>query len=673
MPTATGPPERLADAAELTPMLRQYVAVCERYDDAVVLFRVGDFYKTFCEVAEEVARVCELTLIEREDSTGTYAAAGIPVDNAATYLERLLDAGHRVAVADQVEDPDEADGLVDRAVTRVVTPGTVVDDELLAPDATYVAAVAREGDDHALAAVDVSTGECLATSAGSREALGDELARLGPAELLVGPDANDPRDLLATDPMVTDAGEFGREAAAGTLAEYVPSPEAVVANDAELRACGAVLAYAEFTQGGDRLDHVSRVRRYDPRDRMGLDAAAVRSLELFDGRGPGDGTPLFETLDRTASAPGRRRLSAWLRRPLVDRGAIEARHDAVAELAGRSVVRETVRDGLRGTYDLERLAGRVARGRADARDLRSLAATLAVVPEIREALADAGCDRLRDLRAALDPLDDVRDLIESAVRPDPPVEVTEGGVIREGYDDDLDDLRATEREGREWVAELEARERERTGIDSLAVGHNQVHGYYIEVTDSNLDRVPDDYTRRQTLKNSERFYTPELKEREDEILGAAERADKLEYELFREVREAVAAETDRIQALADGLATLDALAALATVAVDRDYVRPRLHDGDEGGFEVRAGRHPTVERTTEFVPNDVSLRRGEVAVITGPNMSGKSTYMRQVALACVLAQAGSFVPADEASLPVVDRVFTRVGASDDIAGGESTF
>ncbi|MFB6303592.1 MAG: DNA mismatch repair protein MutS [Haloferacaceae archaeon] len=674
MSTATGPPERLAESeAELTPMLRQYVAVCERYDDAVVLFRVGDFYKTFCSVAEEVARVCELTLIEREDSTGTYAAAGIPVENAATYLERLLDAGYRVAVADQVEDPDEADGLVDRAVTRVVTPGTVVDDELLAPDATYVAAVARTGDDHALAATDVSTGECLVTSAGSRERLGDELARLGPAELLVGPDATDPRDLLATDPMATAADDrFDRDAAAETLAGYVATPEAVVANDAELRACGAVLAYAEFTQGGERLDHVSRIRRYDPRERLRLDAAAVRSLELFDGRGPGDGTPLFDVLDRTACAPGRRRLSSWLRRPLVDRDAIAARHDAVAELAERSVVRETVRDGLRDVYDLERLAGRVARERADARDLRSLAATLAVVPEAREALEGADCARLRDLRAALDPLEDVRDLIESAIREDPPVEVTEGGVVREGYDDDLDDLRATEREGREWVAELEARERERTGIDSLTVGHNQVHGYYIEVTNANLDRVPDDYTRRQTLKNSERFYTPELKEREDEILGAAERADTLEYELFREVREAVAAETDRIQAVADALATLDALAALATVAVDRDYVRPTLHDGGEG-FEVRAGRHPTVERTTEFVPNDVSLGRGEVAVVTGPNMSGKSTYMRQVALCAVLAQAGSFVPADEARLPVVDRVFTRVGASDDIAGGESTF
>ncbi|MFB6281039.1 MAG: DNA mismatch repair protein MutS [Haloferacaceae archaeon] len=715
MASVTGPPERLAESAEeLTPMLRQYVEVCERYDDSLVLFRVGDFYKTFCATAEAVARTCDLTLIEREDSTGTYAAAGIPVENAATYIERLLDAGHRVAVADQVEDPDEADGLVERAVTRVVTPGTVVDDELLAPDATYLAAVARgdgggsAGPPRALAAVDVSTGECLVTSAPDRDRLGDELARLGPAELLVGPDAADPRDLLDAEPRVTDEpNRFDRAAAAETLSAYVASPAAVVENDAELRACGAALSYAEFADGDDGpLGHVSRIRRYDPRDRLGLDAAAVRSLELFEGRGPGEGTPLFDAIDGTVSAPGRRRLSSWLRRPLVDRGAIEARLDAVAELADRSVARERVRDRLRAVYDIERLAGRVARGRADARDLRALAGTLAAVPDLRAALSDAGTDRLRDLRAALDPLPEVRERIEASIREDPPAELTEGGVIREGYDDDLDDLRATEREGRAWVADLEARERDRTGIDTLEVGHNRVHGYYIEVTDSNLDRVPDDYTRRQTLKNSERFYTPELKEREDEILGAAERADALEYDLFCEVRAAVADETDRLQALADAVAALDALAGLAAVAVERDYVRPTLVDGggdaegtegahgtdgtdvegsavtdgtdadaSPGGpaFEVRAGRHPTVERTTEFVPNDVSLRRGTVAVVTGPNMSGKSTYMRQVALACVLAQAGSFVPADAARLPVVDRVFTRVGASDDIAGGESTF
>jgi DNA mismatch repair protein MutS len=431
-----------------------------------------------------------------------------------------------------------------------------------------------------------------------------------------------------------------------------------------------VLSYAEFTQGGD-LDYVTDVVRYDPREFMRLDRTALRSLELFDSRTGGEGHTLFDAVDETSSALGRRTLRGWIRRPLVDRAAIEARHDAVEELAARSLVRPELRELLQDVYDLERLVSRVSQGRANARDLRSLLATLDIVPEVRDALADAEADRLRELRDQLDELGDVRSLLRESIREEPPVEVTEGEVIREGFDPDLDSLRRTEREGREWVADLEAREQERTGIDSLAVGYNEVHGYYIEVTDPNLDRVPDDYTRRQTLKNSERFYTPELKEREDEILGAAERADSLEYELFVEVREAVAAEAERVQTTAAALSALDALATLAEVAVEHGYSRPTM---GADGIEVEAGRHPVVERTRDpFVPNDTDLTDERFAVVTGPNMSGKSTYMRQVALIAVLAQAGSFVPADAACLPVFDRVFTRVGASDDLAGGQSTF
>jgi len=674
----TGPPDGMVDARDdLTPMLSQYFERCAEYEDALLLFQNGDFYQTYCDAAEEVARVCELTLTQREDSTGTYPMAGIPVDNAATYVERLLDAGYRVAVAEQVERPEEASGLVDRAVTQVITPGTVVDDELLGTGTkNYVAAVAREGSTRAVAAVDAATGECLVTSVTDEAGLYAELDRLAPAELLVGPDAAvDPSD-LAVAPMVTDHEAAGMDAdtATETLASYVARPDAVVEGDAERRACGAALAYAEWTQGNDGpLAYVTRVRRHDPRESLGLDSTAIRSLELFESRGAGASETLFDVLDDTACALGRRKLDGWLRRPLVDREAIEARLDAVAALAADALAREAIRDALGAVYDLERLAGRVSRGRADARDLRSLGATLGAVPDVLAGLDDVDGDtaRLDDLEERIDPVDDARDLIERAIRPDPPVEVTEGGVIREGFDDELDGLRETEREGRAWVAELEARERERTGIDSLSVGHTQVHGYYIEVTDPNLNRVPDDYTRRQTLKNAERFYTPALKRREDEILGAAERADTLEYERFREVRESVAAETDRIQAVADALAELDALASLAAVAVDRNYVRPAFHDG---GVDVEAGRHPVVEATQDrFVPNDADLPPGSVTFVTGPNMSGKSTYMRQVALIVVLAQAGSFVPADAARLPVVDRVFTRVGASDDIAGGQSTF
>jgi DNA mismatch repair protein MutS len=676
MSAVTGPPAELAERRdELTPMLQQYVDRCAEHDDALVLFRVGDFYKTFCGIAEEVARLCELTLIEREDSTGTYAAAGIPVDNAAEYIERLLDAGHRVAVADQIEDPSETNGIVERAVTQIITPGTVVDDELLSPDSTYVAAVVgaegAEGPEFAVASVDVSTGECRVAPAADRSSAGEEIARVGPAELIVGPGAPDVEAPCPT----TDWGDdnFAAEAARETLAGYTdPGRFAGV----EVRAVGGLLAYAEYTQGDDgSLSYVSRVQRYDPADCLGLDAAALRSLELFENRAGGDreGDTLFETIDETVCALGRRRLTSWLRRPLVDRRAIERRLDAVEELSTRALLREELRDELSTAYDLERLVSRVSRERANARDLRSVARTLAIVPDLKDALEDAEADRLRDLRDDLDELQEIRRLIENAIAEDPPQEITEGGVIRDGFDDELDEVRGTEREGREWVADLEAKERERTGIDNLDVGHNQVHGYYIEVTDSHLDAVPEEYRRRQTLKNSERFVTPELRRREDEILGAAERADALEYDVFREVRAEVAEATDRLQGLADDLADLDALLSLATVAVGPEFCRPAFHDGDDS-LEIAAGRHPVVAKTqSEFVPNDVDLPAGSVALITGPNMSGKSTYMRQVGLICVLAQTGGLVPANSASLPVLDRVFTRVGASDDIAGGQSTF
>jgi len=688
------PPGIAAAREELTPMLSQYADLCAAHEDALVLFQVGDFYEAFCEAAAAVARVCEVTLTERSDSTGDYPMAGIPIDNAAPYLESLLDAGYRVALGDQVEDADQASGLVDRAVTEVITPGTVVEDDLLEAGTTnYVAAVAG-GDESdppssvGLAAVDVSTGECLVT-AGDRDDVAEELDRIAPAELIAGPDAPEFAPADAERGWTThahDSGAFERRAAVERLEPYLPDPDRRFDGDAELRAAGAVLAYAEYTQGDDGpLSYVTRIRRYDPRDRLRLDAAAQRSLELFENRGLGASDTLFDALDETSCALGRRCLERWLRRPLVDADAIRGRHDAVGELVDRTVVRERLADALGAAYDLERLVGRISRGRADARDLRSLHATLAVVPELKATLAegdevgsetddDPRTDRLRDLRDRLDELAEIRELIDDAIAVNPPPEITEGGVIREGFDEDLDALRATEREGREWVADLEAAERERTGIDSLSVGHNQVHGYYIEVTDANLDRVPDDYRRRQTLKNSERYYTPELKEREEEIVGAAERADATEYELFVDVRERVAGETERLQALADAIAEIDALRSLSTVAVERDYVRPTVRTDDDAGVEIEGGRHPVVERAEEaFVPNDADLPPGSIAVITGPNMSGKSTYMRSVALAVVLAQTGSFVPAQAASLPVFDRLFTRVGASDDIAGGQSTF
>ena len=688
---------------DLTPRMAQYFELCRQYDEALVLFQVGDFYEAFCEAAERVARLCEITLTQRTDSTGEYPMAGIPIDNAESYVETLLDAGYRVAIADQVEDPDEVSGVVERAVTRIVTPGTLTEAELLGgADNNYVAALSG-GEAYGLALLDVSTGDCYATSVGSETAVTDELSRFGPAEAIVGPGVDvDEDQVFGPSCLVSayDPAAFDREAAADLVGRYFGPPERLLADDSEIRACGALLAYAEYTRGSsgavgpdgeptgeddptETLDYLNHLTRYDPRQYMLLDAVAVESLELFERRSVRghENRTLVDTVDETACALGRRELTDWLRRPLLDEERIGARHEAVGALKQDPATRERLHELLSEVYDLERLISRVSRGRANARDLRSLAATLAVVPDIREQVADADARLLRDLHATLDPLTDLREEIEAAVRPDPPQEITEGGVIREGYDDELDELRSTEQSGKQWIDDLESTERERTGVDSLKVGHNSVHGYYIEVTNANLDAVPEDYQRRQTLKNSERFYTPELKAREEEIMRAETAADDLEYDLFRAVRETVADAAERVQALADRLARLDVLVSFGTVAARYDYTRPTV---GADGIEVTAGRHPVVERTEDaFVPNDTHLgavgenaadeRPPRFAVITGPNMSGKSTYMRQVACICLLAQAGSFVPADAAAVPILDRVFTRVGASDDIAGGRSTF
>ncbi|MDS0474892.1 DNA mismatch repair protein MutS [Natrinema sp. 1APR25-10V2] len=714
MDPALGPPEAMAEKRdELTPMMAQYHDLCARYDDAIVLFQVGDFYETFCGAAERTARLLEIALTSREDSTGEYPMAGIPIDNAESYIEELLEAGYRVAVADQVEEPGETSGVVERAVTRVITPGTLTEDELLASDDNnFVAAIASDPgsspgeNDLALALLDVSTGDFLATSSTSRESIADEIGRFDPAEAVVGPDA--PADLFPEDCMVTPYNQsaFDRGRAGEKLSAYFRNPDALLASDVEIRACGALLFYAEYVRGGahegergetndgdanesgdgpgpaegddNRLEYLTHLTRYDPREYLLLDAVALRSLELFEPRavhGRDDAT-LVGVLDETASALGGRKLRDWLRRPLLEPDRIEARLDAVEELTSAVQTRERLHDRLREVYDLERLIGRISRERANARDLRSLRDTLAVVPEVRDELANANCDRLQRLYEGLDPLTDVRELIEDAIVSDPPIEITEGDIIAEGYDADLDDLRGTARDGKQWIDDLEERERERTGIDSLKVGYNSVHGYYIEVTNPNLESVPENYQRRQTLKNSERFVTSELKEREDQIVGAEERADEREYELFCEVRREIADEVERVQGIAEALATLDALVSLATAAAQYDYCRPEILERDgERTLEIEGGRHPVVERTQEsFVPNDARFSRDRrLAVITGPNMSGKSTYMRQVAQIVLLAQVGSFVPASAARLTPVDRIFTRVGASDDIAGGRSTF
>ncbi len=695
---ALGPPDKMDQRSdELTPMLSQYYELATEYDDHLLLFQVGDFYEAFCEAAETLSRLLEITLTQREDSTGTYAMAGIPIDNAESYLDTLLDAGYRIAIADQVQDPDAVSGVVERAVTRIITPGMVTESELLADEThRFVASLTRVDDTYGLAFLDVSTGEFIATSSDHRQTIADELDRFDPVEMIS--DLDDSPLFTDRERSQYDHAAFSPEQSRGRVEAYFGSSERLAATSAEIQASGALLSYAEYTRGGrpaaagtvaeavsapvpnadapPRLSYITQLRRYDPREYMLLDSVALQSLELFDRRdvrGADDAT-LFAVIDETVTALGRRRLTEWLRRPLLDRSRIEERHDAVEALVTGVQPRETVREELEAVYDIQRLVARISRGRADARDLRSLVTTLAVIPQLRQAISDI--DALASLRSELDPRTDLRTLIDDAIREDPPTELTEGGLIKDGYDAELDRLRQIKRDGKAWIDSLEATERDRTGIDSLKVGHNEVHGYYIEVTDPNLDAVPDTYQRRQTLKNAERFVTPELKERETELMQAATRADELEYDLFREVRAEIATATEQLQSVADALAKLDALAGLATLAATRNYTRPELLPSTaEPTIEIEDGRHPIVEsRQESFVPNDTHLDRSrQFAVITGPNMSGKSTYMRQVAVLVVLAQAGSFVPATAARITPIQRIFTRVGANDDIAGGRSTF
>lgn len=697
MDAALGAPEKMhARREELTPMLSQYYDLARSYDDCLLLFQVGDFYEAFCEAAERIARLLEITLTKREDSTGTYAMAGVPIDNAESYIETLLDAGYRVAIADQVEDPDQVHGVVERAVTRIVTPGMVTETELLTEDdSRFVAATVERGGEYGFAALDVSTGQCFATTVSAVPSLTDELARFDPAEAIAPSD--DQHLIDAYSVAEYDERAFSEACASGRVQAYFGPPERVTVGDAQTRAVGALLAYAEYTRGGrpaaeatqaepvsdplenptspPRLPYITHLTQYDPSEYMMLDSVALRSLELFERRtvdGSSDAT-LFSVLDETTTALGSRRLRDWLRRPLLDVEATRRRHTVVGALKTDPATRDRVAELLTDVYDIERLVARITRGRADARDLRSLATTLRAVPDIREALADHTSEPVTALRDALDPLPEIYDAIEAAITPDPPPTLTDGGLIKPGYDDRLDDLRATEQSGKQWIDELETRERERTGIDSLKVDYNDVHGYYIEVTNANLDRVPDDYQRRQTLKNAERFVTPPLKEREGEILRAEAEAADREYELFQSLRETVAAETERLQALADALARLDVYVGLATVAATEGYTRPEMTT--DRRLEIESGRHPIVEyHQRSFVPNDTTLSPDRrLAVITGPNMSGKSTYLRQVAVIVLMAQAGSFVPAAAATVQPVRRIFTRIGASDDIAGGRSTF
>ncbi|MEN8373953.1 MAG: DNA mismatch repair protein MutS [Gemmatimonadota bacterium] len=680
-----------------TPLMRQWREAKERHPDALVFFRVGDFYELFNEDAEEGARLLGLTLTSRNNGAAARVPlAGVPVRAKDEYVQRLVREGRRVAICDQVEDASEAKGIVRREVVETVTPGAVLSDALLdARRNNYLIAVRPWGGgaiagepapSYALAAADLSTGEVVATPVGEGD-LESDLARFEAAEILLPdslvdvylPGAGAASRTVRPDWMFDD--DSGREELVRRYRVESLDGFGFGASDGPLAgAAGALVRYLADVQPAGS-DHLRAPRIERPADAVALDEMTRRNLELVEplrpdlARGGAAGATLLEVIDETLTPMGARLLRRWLLRPLVSAPAIWARQEAVSELVEDGDMRRRLRDRLGEVRDLERLAAKIATGRATPRDVAALGRSAALLPPLREALGGARASLLADLGAGLDPLEDLADRIDKTLAPDPPAAVGDGGVIRSGFHDELDDLRNTRDGARDFIASLQARERERTGIASLKVGFNKVFGYYLEVTRANLERVPEDYHRKQTLANAERFFTPELKEWESRVLGAEDLIAALEARLFTELRDALGSEVGRVQAAAEAVARLDVFAGLARAAERRAYARPEVHTGYE--LEVEAGRHPVVETMIprdDFIPNDIRLdRSARVMILTGPNMAGKSTLLRQVGLIQLLAQVGSWVPAARARLGVCDRIFTRVGASDNLARGQSTF
>ncbi len=674
--------------SELTPMMKQYARIKAEHEDALLLFRMGDFYETFFEDARTASRVLGIALTTRDKgSANPIPLAGIPYHALETYLARLVEAGYKVAVCDQVEDPKKAKGLVRREVTEVITPGTVMSSAMLNEKrGNYLTAVAPGGDRAGIARIELSTGEFLVSEVPATD-LRRELLRADAAELLVPEKRRDepPLGLVLADLAdvpVTVLGdwEFGLEQARETLTAHfgVANLDGFGVSDLKLgvAAAGAALRYLQDLKKRD-LRQITTLRAVRDADHMVLDETTQRNLELVEPleRGVPSAT-LLAILDRTVTPMGARLLRRWILYPLMDPAAIGERQEVVGDLACRAGARGALRETMADLCDIPRVIGRVATGHAGPRDLVALRRSLELVPTVRERLGAFESAALSRLADAVPDVADVAAWIRDALAENPPATLRDGGVIREGYDQELDRIRTVARQGKSWISKLQTIERQRTGIPTLKVGYNKVFGYYIEVTKPHIHLVPDDYVRKQTLVNAERYVTPELKERESEILTAEEDMIRLEQELFERVRARVADAAATVQEAAAVLARLDALASLALVAAENRYVRPAIDDSD--AIVVRDGRHPVVERLLSreaFVPNDVELSSSErqILLITGPNMAGKSTYLRQVALIVIMAQMGSFVPAREARVGLVDRVFTRIGATDALARGRSTF
>ena len=670
-------------------MMQEYKKVKEDYKDCVLMYRVGDFYEMFFEDAIRVSKMLEITLTGKECGLPERAPmCGVPYHAVDTYVSRLIQKGQKVAICDQVEDPKLAKGLVKREVTRVVTPGTNMD--LSGSDETrnnFLMSIVCTEDRFGVAACDVSTGEFMLTEVDKTAKLTDEIYKLSPSEiicneplLMSGLDIEDLRGRLGIMVEAMDPRYFGDTICRKTLLDHfhVGSIEGlgIAEFTCGVNAAGALLSYLFETQKTD-LAHISCIRPYHTEEFMVLDGSSMRNLELVETlREKEKRGSLFWVLDKTRTAMGTRMLRTWIEQPLLDVNAIQARLDAIEALNKNEITCAEIREYLNPVYDLERLAARISYKSANPRDLVALKGSLQMLPHIKSQLTELDAERFRGFLESFDTLNDLCELIDVSIIDDPPLAMKEGGIIRDGYNEDVDEYRRARTEGKAWLAELEAAEREKTGIHTLKVKYNRVFGYVIEVSNSFKDMVPDTYTRKQTLVGGERYTMPRLKELEDKILGAEDKLNSLEYELYSDVRDEIGSNITRIQNAARIVAEIDVLASLSEVARKNHYVRPKITT--DGAIDIKGGRHPVVERMIEneaFVPNDTVLdnRKKRISIITGPNMAGKSTYMRQTALIVLMAQIGSFVPAKSAKIGVVDRIFTRVGASDDLASGQSTF
>ena len=675
--------------AELTPMMKQYMETKSQYQDCILFYRLGDFYEMFFEDALTASRELEITLTGKNCGQEEKAPmCGVPYHAVEGYLNRLVAKGYKVAICEQVEDPKTTKGIVKREVVRIVTPGTNLDTQAL--DETkndYIMCIVYIADKYGVSVADISTGDYFVTEIPDSAKLLDEIYRFSPSEIICneafymsGVDMDGMKDRLGITIYSLESWYFDDEVCRKKLLEHFEVSSfaglGLADYDCGIISAGALLQYLLETQKNS-LSNLTHITPYAAGKFMMIDSSTRRNLELCETlREKQKRGSLLWVLDKTKTAMGARTLRKYVEQPLIDKTEIIRRLDAVQELKEQAISREEIREYLSPVYDLERLITKIAYGSANPRDLTAFRSSLEMLPALLYILQEMKAELLKDLAVDLDPLEDLCILVKKAIREDPPIAMKEGNIINDGYNEEVDKLRRAKSDGKDWLAKLENDEREKTGIKNLKIKYNKVFGYYLEVTNSYKEMVPEYYTRKQTLANAERYITPELKELEDMILGAEDKLYALEYELYSEVRDLIASQIERIQKTAKAVAALDAFASLALVAERNNYVRPKINE--KGVIDIKEGRHPVVERMIPnemFISNDTYLddKKHRISIITGPNMAGKSTYMRQTALIALMAQIGSFVPAKSANIGLSDRIFTRVGASDDLASGQSTF